>query len=266
MLKIILVASLMSYFLSSLVFWMYIFTKKKIGEKVGFSFFGIGFLLQLTYIGIRDIQERSFAVATEKELPFFLAFLLAVVFYGLSLKYKKQLRDFGSIFAPINVFLIAMTLPNVTSDQQVHQNFWFYAHVILSMMAYAFIIAAAVVALVYILTERDLKRKKLDSFLVSKFSSSLVLLQDIEYKSTVLAFITLSLALIASSVWSSVYLGKHWIWDLKQVALSFLWIYYGFIIHVMVIKHEKGKKASYLTVVGGFFAFIVYWFIKHPMY
>ncbi|WP_457642309.1 cytochrome c biogenesis protein CcsA [Persephonella sp.] len=266
MLKILLVVSLMAYFLSSLGFWMYIFTKKRIGEKVGFSFFGIGFLLQLAYIGVRDIQERSFAIATAQELPFFLAFLVAVVFYGLSLKYKKQLRDFGSIFAPINVFLIAMTLPNVGVDQQVYKNFWFYAHVILSMMAYAFIIASAVVALVYILTERDLKRKRLDSFLVSKFSSSLVLLQDIEYKSNVLVFITLSLALIASSVWSSVYLGKHWIWDLKQITLSFLWLYYGFIIHIMVIKHEKGKKASYLTVAGGFFAFIIYWFIKHPIY
>ena len=134
------------------------------------------------------------------------------------------------------------------------------------MMAYALIIAGAVVAAVYILTQRDLKRKKLDSFLVSKFSSSLVLLQDIEYKTNVAAFIMLSLALIASSVWSSVYLGKHWIWDVKQIALSFLWIYYGFLIHIMVIKHEKGKKASYLTVIGGIMAFIVYWFIKHPNY
>ncbi|NPA12347.1 MAG: cytochrome c biogenesis protein CcsA [Aquificae bacterium] len=95
---------------------------------------------------------------------------------------------------------------------------------------------------------------------------SLMLLQDIEYKSNVIAFILLSLALITSSIWSSVYLGKHWIWDLKQIGLSILWLYYGFIIHLMGVKHERGKKASYLTMAGGLFAVVVYWVLKHPNY
>jgi len=266
LLKILIVVILMSYFVSSIGFWVYLFTKKEAGKKLGFSFYGIGFLLQLTYIGIKDIQARSFAMATERELPFFLAFIIAIVFFGLAWKYKKQLRDFGSLFAPINVFLVALTLPYYREVTTHYENVWFYAHVILSMISYAFIIAGSIVALVYILTQRDLKRKKLDSFLVSKFSSSLVLLQDLEYKANVAAFVMLSLALIASSIWSSVYVGKHWIWDPKQIALSLLWLYYGFIIHLMVIKHQKGKKASYLTVLGGLFAFIIYWFIKHPNY
>ncbi len=266
MLKFILIASLMAYFLSSFGFWMYLFTKKEIGTKIGFSFFGIGFIIQLIYIGIKDFQEKTFAVATHQELPFFLAFLIGVVFYGLSLKYKRNLKDFGSIFAPINVFLIAMTLPSIGKTSSNYDNFWFYAHVILSMLAYAFIVVSTVVAVVYLLTHRDLKRKKLDSFFVSKFSSSLALLEDIEYKSTVLAFILLSLALIASSIWSSVYLGKHWIWDPKQIGLSLLWIFYGFLLHIRVIKHEKGKKAAYLTIIGGAIAFVIYWFLKHPVY
>ncbi len=266
MLKLILIAALMAYFLSSFGFWMYLFTKKEIGTRLGFSFFGIGFLIQLLYIGIKDFQEKTFAVATHQELPFFLAFLIAVVFYGLSVKYHKKLKDFGSIFAPINVFLIAMTLPNIGKKALTYENFWFYAHVILAMVAYALIVVSTVVAVIYVLTHRDLKRKKLDSFFVSKFSSSLALLEDVEYKSTVLAFIMLSLALISSSVWSSVYLGKHWIWDPKQIALSLLWVFYGFLLHIRVIRHEKGKKAAYLTIAGGVFAFFVYWFIKHPVY
>ncbi len=266
MLKLILIASLMSYFISSFGFWMYLFTKKEIGTRLGFSFFGIGFLIQIIYIGVRDFQEKTFAVASHQELPFFLAFLIAVVFYGLSLKYKKKLKDFGSIFAPINVFLIAMTLPNIESQTQKFDNFWFYAHVILSMAAYALIVVSTIIAIIYVLTHRDLKRKKLDSFFVSKFSSSLALLEELEYKSTVLAFVTLSLALISSSIWSSVYLGKHWIWDPKQIGLSLLWIFYGFLLHIRVIKHEKGKKAAYLTIAGGIFAFIVYWFVKHSVY
>ncbi|RMD46857.1 MAG: cytochrome C biogenesis protein, partial [Aquificota bacterium] len=94
----------------------------------------------------------------------------------------------------------------------------------------------------------------------------LLTLQDIEYKSNVLAFIFLSLGLISSSVWSSVYLGKHWLWDSKQIALSVLWVFYGFLLHFRIIRHKKGKRASYLTLIGSFIALIVFWFIKHPVY
>jgi len=57
-------------------------------------------------------------------------------------------------------------------------NIWFYAHIIFSILAFAFIVVSASVAIIYIITERNLKKKKLKSFFVSKFSSSLNTLQE----------------------------------------------------------------------------------------
>lgn len=264
--KILLMLILLSYFASSIGFWVYIFTKQEKGLKLGFSFFGIAFLLQILYIGYSDYKIKSFALASEENLPLLLALIIGGIFYGFSLKYKKQLKDFGSIFAPINVFLTALVLPNTAKFKASTNNIWFILHILFSTIAYAFIVASTVVAIIYIFTERNLKKKKLNSFFVSKFSSSLVALQDIEYKSNALAFIFLSLALIASSVWSSVYLGKHWIWDSKQVALSALWVIYGFLLHVRIVNNYKGKKLSYLTVLASIFALIAFWVIKHPSY
>ncbi|HIE59915.1 MAG TPA: cytochrome C biogenesis protein [Persephonella sp.] len=264
--KILLILILLSYFASSIGFWVYIFTKQEKGLKLGFSFFGIAFLLQILYIGYSDYKIKSFALASEENLPLLLALIIGGIFYGFSLKYKKQLKDFGSIFAPINVFLTALVLPNTEKFETPTNNIWFILHILFSMMAYAFIVASTAVAIIYILTERNLKKKKLNSFFVSKFSSSLATLQDIEYKSNALAFIFLSLALIASSVWSSVYLGKHWVWDSKQVALSVLWVIYGFLLHIRIVNNYKGKKFSYLTVLASIFALIAFWVIKHPTY
>ena len=264
--KIFLILILLFYFVSSIGFWVYIFTKQDKGLKIGFSFFGLAFLMQIFYIGYADYKIKSFALASQENLPLLLALFIGGIFYGFSLKYKKQLKDFGSIFAPINVFLTALVLPNAGNIETSTNNIWFILHILFSIIAYAFIVASTITAVIYILTEKDLKRKKLNSFFVSKFSSSLATLQDIEYKSNVLAFIFLSLALIASSVWSSVYLGKHWIWDIKQIALSVLWIIYGFLLHIRIVNNYKGKKFSYLTIVASFFALIAFWIIKHPSY
>jgi ABC-type transport system involved in cytochrome c biogenesis permease subunit len=263
--KAILVLTLIFYFFSSISFFIYIYTKKQIGLKVGFSFFGLAFASLLIYIGISDYKYKTFALASNENLPVLMVVLISALFYGFSLKYK-QLKELGSIFAPINVFLIALALPNTETSQPLNNNIWFYLHVIFSALAYVFIIGATVVSVIYLLTEKDLKNKKLNSFWVSKFSSSLYILQEVEYKSNVLAFVFLSFALVASSIWSSVYVGKHWLWDIKQIALSILWLFYGFLLHLRIIKNQKGKKASYLTLTGSFIALIVFWFIKHPVY
>jgi len=61
--KILLILILLSYFASSIGFWVYIFTKQEKGLKLGFSFFGIAFLLQILYIGYSDYKIKSFALA-----------------------------------------------------------------------------------------------------------------------------------------------------------------------------------------------------------
>ncbi len=266
LLKSILLLTLISYLASSLGFWYYLLTKSKVGSKIGYSFFGLGFLLEILYIGFADYEIKSFALASEKNLPLLISLILGGIFYGLSAKYKEQLKDFGSIFAPINVFLIALVLPNVEKVQNTNNNLWFLLHVIFSTVAFGFILAAVIIAIIYIFTDRDLKKKKLDSFFVSKFSSSLAVLESIGFKLNVLAFISLSLALIASSMWSSLYLGKHWLWDSKQIALLVLWIYYGFLVHYRLIKGKRGKEVAYLTIVGGILATVVFWLLKHPSY
>ena len=263
--KVLIVFSLVAYFLSTLAFWFYLYTKNEKGRKIGFSLFGIGFLLQIIYILGYVITNKYLPISTVSDMLYLLSFIIGAIFYGFSI-YKKNIKEFGAIYAPIIVFLIALSLPNYATTKQIYNNLWFYAHVVFAILAYAFIVAATVIAVIYILTERDLKRKNLKSFFVSKFSSSLSTLQDLEFKATLMIFIFLSLALITSSIWSSVYLGKHWLWDKKQLMLSVLWVFYGFLLQIMILKHEQKKRASYLTILGSVLALIAYWIVEHPSY
>jgi len=265
-LKIFILIGLIFYFVSSIGFWIYIYGKRDLGQKIGYSFFGLGFLSQILYITVKSFITKSFAIVSSEDLIFFLAFLIAMLFYLFSLKYRKQLQDFGSIIAPVIVFLTALSLQSLETNANQYNNIWFYLHIGFSILTYALILIATISAVLYILTDKDLKEKKLNSFFVVRFSSSIKLLQDIEYKSTLFAFISLSLALISSSIWTALYIGKHWIWEPKQILLSLLWLFYAFILHTRIIKHLKGRKASYLTLIGSLMAFIIFWLVRHPTF
>lgn len=264
--KLMFLLPILLYFASSVSFWIYLFTKSAKIQKLGHSFFGLGFISLILIFIYSSINNKTLPLHTLEDLITFLAMILSSIFYGFSFVYRKQLIEFGSLIAPLVMFLLAFSIPLSQNTQNLYNNFWFYLHVGSLILSYGLIVFSSIAAVIYILTDRDLKRKKLNSFFVVKFSSSLSLIQNLEYKATILAFIFLSVGLIASSVWTAIYLGKHWIWDVKQVLLFVLWIFYGFILHARIIKHIKGRRGSYLTLVGSLFAFIVFWLVGHPTF
>lgn len=254
------------YFLSSVTFWIYLFNRNVNFQKLGHSFFGLGFSSQILLFIFKSINKGSLPLSDMNEILFFLSMVMAMIFYGFSFAYRKQLVEFGSLMAPLIMFLIAFTIPFESRSTNIYHNFWFYMHVGSLVLSYGLITFSSITAIIYIMTDKDLKRKKLNSFFVSKFSSSLEMINNLEYKSTILAFIFLSIGLISSSVWTAIYVGKHWTWDLKQVLLSLLWLFYGFILHTRIIKNIIGRKASYLTLLGGLIAFVMFWLVGHPTF
>ena len=267
MFKFFTILFILIYFLSSLSFWIYLFSKNVKYQKFGYSFFGVGFTLQIFVFLLKSYEIKALPLNTLEELLNFLAIIISAVFYGFSFIYRKKLIEFGSLIAPLIMFLTAFSLPFSTAESQnVYNNVWFYLHVASLILSYGLIVFSSVATVLFILTDKDLKNKKLDSFFVSKFSSSLNMIQNLEYKSVILAFIFLSIGLITSSVWTAIYIGKHWTWDVKETMLFLLWIFYGFILHMRVIKHIKGRKASYLTLIGSLLAFVIFWLIGHPTF
>lgn len=264
--KVLDILPMFLYFTSSISFWIYLFNKNEKFQKLGHSFFGLGFSSQILIFLIKTFNRGSLPLSDLKDIIFLLSMIMAMIFYGFSFIYRKQLFDFGSFIAPLVMFLIAFTIPFESKSSNIYNNFWFYMHVGSLIMAYGLIVFSSINAFIYLMTDRDLKKKKLNSFFVSKFSSSLALISNLEYKSTILAFIFLSFGIIASSIWSAIYIGKHWLWDMKQVMLSLLWVFYGFILHTRIIRNIKGRKASYLTIIASIIAFTVFWLVGHPTF
>ncbi len=264
--KFLILALIILYFLSSISFWIYIFNRVSKYQKLGYSFFGIGFTLQIFLFLLRTYQQGNLPLSSISDILNFMALIVSFIFYSFSFAYRKKIIDFGSLVAPLVMFLTAFSLPISSEPSNRYDSIWFYLHVGSLIFSYGLIVFSTIFAVIYIFTDRDLKNKKFNSFFISKFSSSLMFIQNLEYKATIFAFIFMSIGLISSSIWTAIYIGKHWVWDTKQILLFLLWIFYGFILHARIIKHLKGRKASYLTLIGSLLAFIVFWLIGHPTF
>ncbi len=264
MLEILVIASLIFYLISSIILWIYLFNKKTVLKKIGFSNLGIGYITQIVYIGIRDIKEKSFYISAHSDIPFFLAFILMTIFYFFVFFYKEKLKELSSFVSTINTILIALTLPHIYSDDKVSlKNIWFHLHIIFSTVSLGLIIFSFIIALIYFFLERDLKAKNLNSFFISKLSISLTTIQNLVSKINILIFISLTLSLVASSIWVSVYKNIHWLTQPREFGLIGILIYYGILVHLGLFFPQKKNLQIKATIVGALISILIFVFTRH---
>ena len=264
MLEILVVLSLILYLVSSIILWIYLFNRKRFLIRLGFSTLGIGYITQLIYIGIRDFKEKTFYISAHTDIPFFLAFILMSIFYFFILFYREKLKELSSFVSTINTILIALTLPHIHGAEKLSlKNTWFHLHIIFSTVALGLIIFSFIIALIYFFLERDLKKKNLNSFFISKLSISVTTIQNLISKINILIFISLTLSLISSAIWTSVYKNIHWLSGTREISLIGVLIYYGFLVHLNIFFPDKKNLQMRATILGALISFIIFIFTKH---
>jgi len=100
----------------------------------------------------------------------------------------------------------------------------------------------------YILQEREIKKKHLGLFF--RKLPPLEYLDKVTEKCLYLGFIFLSLAMISGAIWSEIAFGNYWRWSPKEVITLILWLIYAVLIHQRVLIGWRGKKASYMFLLG----------------
>jgi len=264
MLEIMVILSLIFYLISSIVLWIYLFNKKSILKKIGFSILGLGYISQLAYIGIRDIKEKTFYISSHTDIPFFLAFILMTIFYFFVVLYKEKIKELSSFVSTINSILVALTLPYIHYTEKIYlKNIWFHMHIIFATLSLALIVFSSILAIVYLFLERDLKRKNLNSFFISKLSISITTIQSLLNKLNILIFISLTISLISSSIWASVYRKLVFLYEPKEIGLIFLLIYYGVLVHLGLFLPQRKSLQIKGLILGSIIAITLFILTKH---
>jgi ABC-type uncharacterized transport system permease subunit len=177
------------------------------------------------------------------------AFLVSVLF--LFAHWRYRLSSLSAIIFPL-VFMMALvaTLGNPVSawSSPVVRNAWLTVHIILVLLGFAALVFTAVAALLYLVQERELKRKKPRKLYYRL--PPLGTLDDLISSSMALGFSLMTVAIIAATTWAFIEMKTRWFSDPKIVISFVTWGIYLAMVFLRAIAGWRGRKAAIMAMVA----------------
>ncbi len=239
------------YFVSLIGFGFYFKNLKKEVLKYAQIVLLIGFGFHTVFWIIKSYQIFSSSILSFKDLLNFLSWELVFIYFLFTLSALK-IYTTGLFLLPLVLllFFLSFVFPKqMLSPFGPHfKSFWFPVHAITGLLSHGFLLFGVIVSLMYILQEREIKKKHLGLFF--KKLPPLEYLDKANEKCLYLGFILLSFAMITGAIWSEIAFGNYWRWSPKEVITLILWLIYAVLIHQRILIGWRGKKASYMFILG----------------
>ncbi len=219
--------------------------------EIGAGLHGLAFLLRCFLAG-------TLAVTNLHESLSFFALLLVGAF--IIINRKKSMPLLGAFTAPLLIIftLWALVLNHTVIPQPpILKSFWLPVHVLLSFAGNAFLVLGCGAAVIYLIQERLLKKKRLKG--IFRHLPALQKIDELNYLCLRLGFPLLTLGIISGSVWASYAWGSHWNWDPKETWSLITWLLFAALLHGRMNSGWRGRRAALLTIVG--FAAIMFTFL-----
>jgi cytochrome c-type biogenesis protein CcsB len=156
----------------------------------------------------------------------------------------------GSFVAPFSAFLmiISSAMPWMEGPvRPIYKSLWLTLHVGTVFMGNALFAIAFLAAIMYLIQERSIKKKKLGSFY--ERLPSLATLDNINYYALIYGFPFLTLGMITGSLYAQFALGSYWQWDPKEVWSLITWLFYAALLHERIAVGWRGRKAAIMSIV-----------------
>src|SRR5207249_4301479 len=204
-----------------------------------------GVLLHLVSVIEEGLITGRCPIANFYETISLCALTILALFLAVHWRYKM---DSFSVFLFPLVFVMTLVAtmgrPVAAWSSPAIRSVWLTTHIVLVLLGYAALLLTAVSAVMYLLQERELKRKTprksyyrlpplgtLDE-LISRFMAA--------------GFVLITLATIAGSTWAFIESGTRWISD-PRISISFLtWGICLVMICLRVTAGWRGRKAAFM--------------------
>ncbi|MBI2957076.1 MAG: cytochrome c biogenesis protein CcsA [Acidobacteria bacterium] len=217
--------------------------------RVALGAFALGLMFHFVALVEHGLAAGRFPVATIAEATSLFAFLITL---GFLLVYWAYRVSSLSVFAFPVVFV--MTLAAALSQRPappvppILQANWIPLHVSFSLAGYTALILACLAGVMYLIQERELKRRKPRAFYYRL--PPLETVDRLGSAALAVGFPFITLGLLLGAVGAAHEWGPGWVSDPK-VAVSFLlWLIYLLLILARVSVGWRGRKAAVSAIVG----------------
>jgi cytochrome c-type biogenesis protein CcsB len=168
----------------------------------------------------------------------------------LVLQLRFKLMVLGSFIAPFAAFLmlISSTIPGMeVVVKPMYRSAWLAVHVGTIFMGNGMFAVTFVSAIMYLIQERQIKRKNLGS--IYSRLPSLQTLDSINYYSLMYGFPLMTIGMITGSIYAQYALGSYWRWDPKETWSLITWLFYAALLHERVAVGWRGRKAAIMSII-----------------
>ena len=174
---------------------------------------------------------------------------MILLFVAFVRRYQMDAAGFLLIPLAIGSLLVTVFLPQAEIEMQpLLKAGWIYIHIPLMILSVAALSISFMMAVMYLLQERQLKSRQPAFF--SYRLPSLELCEDVGYKSLWFGFFLLTVGIVTGMIWSKYLRNVYWSWDYKEIWALITWGLYAVLIHGRMLAAWRGRKAAYLAIVG----------------
>jgi ABC-type uncharacterized transport system permease subunit len=209
----------------------------------------VGALLHLVSIVDEGLITGHCPISNFYEDISMCALLIVTLFLFVHWRYK--LESFSVFIFPL-VFLMtlvaAMGRPVAAWSSLGMRSVWLTTHIVLVLLGYAALLLTAVAAVVYLIQERELKRKPPRQFYFRL--PPLGTLDELISRFMAAGFVLITLATIAGSTWGFIEAGASWIAD-PRIGISF--VTWGIVLAMIFLRVSagwRGRKAAIMAIAA----------------
>ncbi len=219
-------------------------------ERVAFWGTIVGFGFLTLFILLWWLEQGHFPMTHWTDSIAFFAWAITLIY--LLIVRLTRLRTLGSFVMPAAFIAILISYSFATHTAALPeplQNYWLLAHTTLIFLAYAAFIAAFGFGLMYLITERKI-RKKMDA-LFDSLLPALGISDELGYRCTILGVILLTLGVIVGSLWTQYIADVPWRWvDAKVISTLVTWFIYTAQIGIRQFWGWHGRRGAYAAIIG----------------
>ncbi len=220
-----------------------------------------GFLCHVAYFSLRWSEGGHIPITSFFEASNFLG--MGMVFVFLVMEFRYKIAALGSFMLPLVLLLMLPVVlhpdRSMTLNPLLKSN-WLGIHTSLSVLGDAAFAFSFIVAIMYLIQERQLKAKHLGA--IFHRLPSLDIMDTIGYKSLTLGWPLFTLGMITGSIWANSAWGTYWSWDPKETWSLITWVTYLVLLHLRTIGW-RGRKMAVLAIVGFLLVLVSFYVISH---
>ncbi len=207
---------------------------------------------------VRFFEAGYTPVTSLHESLSFFGWCVVGLFLLFQLRYS--LPSIGAFATPVALLMLigaASTSGAINALPPALQSLWLPVHTIVLFVSYGAFALAAVVGVMYLLQERQLKRKRLGALFHRL--PNLDVLDEISYRCLTIGFPTLTFGIITGAAWANSAWGTYWSWDVKETWSLITWFLYAGLLHGRFTIGWRGKRAAWWSIVG--FGAVIFTFL-----